>query len=83
METGVVTENTASGSVTFDEAYDTAPVVMAQADNSSTSIGYIINVSSVTTTGFNYAKFNVNTADNSVNTAALVDWNWVAIGERS
>ena len=83
METGVVTENTASGSVTFDEAYDSAPVVVVQGNNSSTSIGFVINISSVTTTGFNYRKFKVDSSDNSVGEAIHVDWNWIAIGERS
>ena len=83
IETGTVTEDGSTGDVIFDKEFDSAPIVMAQAVDASTTLGFVINVHTLTQRGFSYSKFFVNTNSNSIGGAPNVDWTYITIGERS
>jgi len=78
MQYGYVAGSGSSGSVTFSEAFSSAPIVVSQMINLITGICFVINVGSVTSTGFSFIKmyqqggttFNFGTED----------WMWVANG---
>lgn len=75
---GYVAGSASSGSVTFSEAFSSAPIVVSQMISLTTGIFFVVNVGSVTSTGFSFIKMyqQGGTTFNS----GTEDWMYIAIG---
>ena len=72
----------ASGSVVFDEAFTSAPVVVAQptAKGAQTYIARVAEVSNVTTTGFDVRLTEISTAYGEFVKTVSGNVAWLAVG---
>ncbi len=79
LQTGfVVGVGVSSGSVTFPEAFSSAPIVVTQMINLVTGRIFVVNVGSVSSSGFSWIKMyqQGGTTFNS----GSEDWMWLAVG---
>jgi len=74
----VVGTGSSSGSVIFPEAFSSAPIVVSQMVNQTTGRIYVVNVGSVSSTGFSWIKLYQQ--GGSTFNSGTEDWMWIAVG---
>jgi len=79
IQSGVETQNTSVGLVTFPIPYLSIPIVVATINSNSTTQLFQVQLSSITTTGFNFTKLLLETGGTIVS-ANTETFNWIAIG---
>jgi hypothetical protein len=81
IQSGLVAGGSQTGSVTFSTAFSATPIVVATINAPDASNNaYFINISSVSTTGFNYKKWFANSAASStIGNSVGETFNWIAM----
>lgn len=81
IDSGVDTNGTHTGTVSFGVTFASAPVVNGQMISGSNNDAFIINIHTVSTTGFSYSKWYGKESNDTINSASGEDFHWIAIGE--
>ena len=79
VEVGANADGTHSGFQSFSVAFERAPRVVCQMLSNSNTITQTINIYSVSTSGFYYRKFQIDSSTNSASTSSSSNFHWMAI----
>jgi hypothetical protein len=79
FQSGIDTQNSATGTTTFPTAFNSTPKVVATIHNSNSANVYVVEIHTITTTGFDFIKSYQNRTGGSWNNAVSEVFTWIAM----